>query len=351
MASCLFIVQGEGKGHMSQALALKEYLDEAGHTVEAVLLGTGAPDKVPDYFRKAFSDRLRIFRSPWFLRTPNQKGIYMGRTILFNLFYLIGYLKEIARIRREIDDLQPDVIFNFYELLGALAMRKTAPGIRKIGLGHHFYLHLNKELCKIGPVWHRFLLNTLTGLIMKSCNRVLALSFREEKGSDAIRVVPPLVRREFREMNYVPGERYLVYLLQEGFFYDLVRLARSNPGFQADLFTSLTPAIEIPEGIRIHSFDAKKFSKLMASCKGLISTAGFDSAAEAACHGIPLAVIPSHNHLEQKCNGADITAKEIGIAVSQVDQGTLERMRSFDCREYRAWVDQAGEQLINSMEK
>ena len=351
MAKCIFIVQGEGKGHMSQALALKEYLDEAGHTVEAVLLGTGASDKVPDYFKKAFPDRLRIFRSPWFLRTPNKKGIYIGRTLLINLFYSAGYLKEITRIRREIDALQPDVIFNFYELLGALAMRKTDRGIRKIGLGHHFYLHLNKALCKIGPVWHRILLKMHTNLIMKSCDMVLALSFRQEKGSDAIRVVPPLVRREFREMHYVPGDRYLVYLLQEGFFYDLVRLARSTPGFQADLFTSLTPAIEIPEGIRIHSFDAKKFSKLTASCKGLITTAGFDSAAEAACHGIPLAVIPSHNHFEQKCNGADITAKGIGISVSQINQGILERMHSFDSREYRAWVDQAGEMILNSMEE
>jgi len=351
MANCLFIVQGEGKGHMSQAMALKEYLDEAGHTVDAVLLGTGSADEVPDYFRKAFSDKLRIFRSPFFLRTPNKKGIYMGRTLLFNLLYSVGYLREVARIRREINALQPDVIFNFYELLGALAMRKAAPGIRKIALGHHFYLHLNRALCSKGPVWHLILLRKLTSMIMKSCDRVLALSFRKEEGSAAIRVLPPLVRREFREMNHVPGDSYLVYLLQEGFFYDLVRLARSNPGFQADLFSSLTPAIEIPEGIRIHPFDAKKFSKLMASCKGLITTAGFDSAAEAACHGIPLAVIPSHNHFEQRCNAADITAKGIGVSVSQIDQEILGRMKAFDCREYRAWLDQAGEMIINSMEE
>ena len=351
MASCVFIVQGEGKGHMSQALALKEFLDEAGHTVEAVLLGTGKPDDVPDYFKKVFDHKLRIFRSPCFLRTPNKKGIYVGRTLGFNLLYSVGYLKEIARIRREIDVLRPDVIFNFYELLGALAMRKAAPGIRKIGLGHHFYIHLNEKLFKTGPVWHRVLLRMHSNLIMKSCNRVLALSFRNEQGSAAIQVVPPLVRREFREMHYVPGDSYLVYLLQEGFFYELVQLARSIPGFQADLFTSLTPAIEIPEGIRIHSYDAKKFSKLMASCKGLITTAGFDSAAEAACHGIPLAVIPSHNHFEQRCNGTDITAKGIGVSVSRIDQGILEKMKPKDAREYRAWVDQAGDTIINSMKE
>jgi len=349
MARCVFIIQGEGKGHMSQALALKEYLDEAGHTVEAVLLGTGFPDEVPDYFRRVFSDKLRTFRSPWFLRTPNKKGVYVGRTLLFNLFHAVGYRKEIVRIRMEIDALQPDVIFNFYELLGALAMRKTAPGIRKIGLAHHFYLHHQKALFKLRPLWHRTLLSIHSRLIIRSCDRVLALSFKKERGSDVIRVVPPLVRKEFREMNHIPGDSYLVYLLQEGFFYDLVQLARSTPGFQADLFTSLTPDIEIPDGIRIHSYDAKKFSTLMASCKGLITTAGFDSAAEAACHGIPLAVIPSHNHFEQRCNAADISAKGIGVSVLQINQELLARMHSFDCREYRAWVDQAGEQILNSM--
>ena len=140
MASCVFIVQGEGKGHMSQALALKEYIEEAGHTVAAVLLGTGIPDEVPDYFKMAFPDKLRTFRSPWFLRTPNKKGIYVGRTILLNLLYSTGYLREIRRIRKEIEEIQPDVIFNFYELLGALAMRKTNREVTRIGLGHHFYL-------------------------------------------------------------------------------------------------------------------------------------------------------------------------------------------------------------------
>ena len=336
---------------MSQAMALKEYLNETGHTVDAVLLGTRSPDAVPEYFRKAFPDRLQTYQSPWFLRTPNKKGIYLGRTIGYNLIHSIAYFRSIAMIRKEIDAIQPDVIFNFYELLGALAMRKTAAGIRKIGLGHHFYLHLNRSLCNRRPAWHRTLLRMHTRLIIKSCNRVLALSFRKEEGSDSIRVVPPLVRREFREMKHVPGDSYLVYLLQEGFFYDLVQLARNTPGFKADLFTSLNPAMEIPEGIRLHPFDAKKFSNLMASCKGLISTAGFDTAAEAACQGIPLAVIPTRNHFEQKCNGADIQASGIGISVSHFDQGILKQMEAKDSSVYRAWVNLAGEMIIKGMEE
>ena len=351
MARTLFIVQGEGRGHLSQSVALKEHLEEAGHSIEAVYVGGHPSRKIPDYYQDLFGGKLRPFSSPWFLRTPNKKGIYVGRTIGYNLINSAAYFRSIAMIRKEIDAIQPDVIFNFYELLGALAMKKTASGIRKIGLGHHFYLHLKSSLCRQRPVWHRALLRMHTQMIIKSCNRVLALSYRKEDGSDSIRVVPPLVRREFRDMSYVAGDRYLVYLLQEGFFYDLVQLARNMPGFRVDLFTSLKPDMEIPEGFRLHPFDAKNFSNLMASCRGLISTAGFDTAAEAACQGIPLAVIPTQNHLEQKCNGADIQASGIGICVSKIDQGILEQMDAKDCSEYRAWVNLAGEMIIKYMKE
>jgi len=351
MARCLFIVQGEGKGHMSQAIALQEFLLEAGHTVEAVLLGSAFPEKVPNYFRESFSSNLQLYRSPWFLRTPNKKGIYVGRTILFNLFHSFDYFRSVARIRREIATVQPDVVFNFYELLGSLALRKIAPGVKKIGLGHHFYLYLNRAHFNLGPLWHRWLLHLHSRLIASSCDQVLALSYRQEQGKKDIQVIPPLVRKEFRETKYHPGDRYLVYLLQEGFFYDLVRLEQSLPDFRADLFTSLNPAMEIPEGIRLFPFDAKNFSNLMSSCKGLITTAGFDTAAEAAFRGIPLAVIPTHNHFEQRCNAADIHAKGIGVAVSKIDREMLDKMHSRDSQEFREWVNLAGEQVIKCMEK
>lgn len=336
---------------MSQALALREYLVEAGHSVDTVFLGTGTPEKVPDYFREAFPDDLRIFRSPAFLRTPNKKGIYVGRTLLFNLLFAPGYLREVAGIRREIRSRKPDMVFNFYELLGALAMRKMDPEIRRIGLGHHFYLHLNRTNFRLRPRWHRWLLGMHSRMIMRSCDRVLALSHAKEEGSEEIRVIPPLLRQEFRQMKYIPGDRYLVYLLQEGFLYDLVQLARQVPDFRADVFTSLKPAMALPEGMRLHSFDAGKFGKFMASCKGLIATAGFDTIAEAAYLGIPLAVVPSRNHYEQRCNAAEILARGIGVSGSHISKELLDSMHAPDSGSYRLWVEEAGELLIDDTEK
>jgi uncharacterized protein (TIGR00661 family) len=351
MARCVFIVQGEGKGHMSQAMALKEHLEEAGNTIDGIFLGGRPNQQVPDYYHKCFEDKLHTFQSPWFLRTPNKKGIYIGRTLLYNLLRFPVYISEVRRLRREIELIRPDVVFNFYDVVGALALRKTGSGIRRIGIGHHFFLHLEGYRCRQGSPWHRYLLKQHTKLILKSCDRVLALSFRDLPGSSVIDVHPPLLRRSFREMQYRPGDRYLAYFLNEGLLYDLLLLARQMPAFQVDLFTSLKPAMELPPGITLHPFDEDNFANLMASCRGLIVSAGFDAAAEAAYHGIPLAVVPTRNHFEQGCNAEDIMRSGIGVAVSRIEQAMLEKMNPADPAEYQAWADLAGERLLKSMKE
>ena len=351
MARCLFIVQGEGMGHMSQAMALKEHLEEAGHTSDGIFLGGRPNHKVPDYYQLCFAEKLHTFQSPWFLRTPNKKGIYIGRTLLFNFLRFPAYISEVRRLRREIELLRPDVVFNFYDVVGALALRKTATGIRRIGIGHHFFLHLDNYQCDKGSSWHRWLLKRLTSLIMLSCDRVLALSYREIQGSSVIEVVPLLVRRRFREMQYRPGNRYLAYFLNEGLLYDLVLLARKLPDFQVDLFTSLKPDMVLPAGITLHPYDADNFSSFMASCRGLITSAGFDAAAEAAFHGIPLAVIPTRNHFEQGCNGVDIMRSGIGVAVSKIEKEMLEQMKPSESVKYRAWTASTAGRLLKWVEE
>ncbi|NIQ59659.1 MAG: UDP- glucuronosyltransferase, partial [Gammaproteobacteria bacterium] len=44
------VVQGEGRGHLTQALALARILADAGHDLHAVLVGTSPHRQVPAYF-------------------------------------------------------------------------------------------------------------------------------------------------------------------------------------------------------------------------------------------------------------------------------------------------------------
>lgn len=346
MARTIFIVQGEGRGHLSQSVALKEYLEEAGHSVEAVFVGSNPAREIPAYYQDLFRGKLKAFSSPWFLRTPNKKGIYVGRTLLYNLFRGPLYLREVRRMRKEISILKPDVIFNFYDVVGALAMSGISPDIRRIGIGHHFFLHLDGYRCKGGKDIHRMLLKIHTGLIMKSCDRVLALSFRDQPGNEKITVVPPLVRRQFRDASYEGGENYLVYLLKEGFILDFISMARENPRLRFDVFSDLPVDTPVPDGIRLHRVNDREFGEKMKKCRGVITTAGFDTAAEAACLGIPLAVIPLENHFEQVCNSRDVERSGLGIVMEKYNMESLGLMRKIDHLAYRKWVDGAGNQIL-----
>ena len=346
MARILFIVQGEGRGHLSQSIALKEYLEEDGHFIEAVYVGSNPSRDIPAYYRDIFKDRLRFFASPWFLRTPNKKGIYVGRTILINLVRSPVYLREFRKIRKEIIRIRPDVVVNFYDIVGAIAMRKLPPGIRRMGIGHHFFLHLEGYRCGERKTLHKVLLKIHTRLVMHSCDRVLALSFRDVPGNDQIEVVPPLIRRSFRQARYEGGSDYLVYLLSEGFVVELIRLARMHPELKFDLFSDLPLHTPVPEGISLHSMDDHSFLEKMKRSKGVITTAGFDTAAEAACMGLPLAVIPSENHFEQLCNCLDIEKSGLGILMRHFSVENLEEMKVRDQKIYRSWVDEAGVRIL-----
>ena len=351
MARCVFIVQGEGRGHLSQALALQEHLAAAGHGVELVLVGCGGSRKLPAYFLDGFHERMECFDSPYFLRTPNKKGIYVGLTIFHNLLRAPRYLKAIRQVRQKINAMAPDAVFNFYDGIGALAMRKVHPGIRRIGIGHHFFLHLDGYRCGGGNLLHRWFLECHTRLVMGGCDRVLALSFRETLGDDRIRVVPPLVRRRFRESTYTPGERYLVYLLNEGFLVDLVTIARADPEFRADIFSDLPRDTPVPSGITLHHISEQPFQEKMRTCKGLITTAGFDALAEAAYLGVPLGVVPVRNHYEQRCNGLDAERSGIGNMLAGLSREALHLPGKTTGDTYRDWVDRAGKMIINTIEE
>lgn len=351
MSKCVFIVQGEGRGHLSQSVALKEYLEDAGHTLEAVFAGSNKPHPLPAYFREILGDKLHCFSSPYFLRTPNKKGIYIGRTLLFNLFKSFLYFREARRIRQEIMSLNPDVVFNFYDVVGSLALKGAASSVLRIGIGHHFFLHLDGYRCKGGNPLHKCFLKFHTRIVMNSCDRVLALSFRQLSGNERVTVVPPLVRKRFRNARHSGGTSTLIYLLNEGFISDITAIASRDPEFRADIFSELPTDTPMPSGISLHAINDKAFLKKMEACKNLITTAGFDTVAEAAYLGVPLAVVPVGNHFEQRCNSFDVERSGLGIALDGFSPEGLDQIGISDTRWFRQWVDEAGELIINQMKE
>ena len=53
----LFIVQGEGRGHLTQAITLEEMLLRNGHEVVEVLVGKSSSRTLPGFFNRSIQDR------------------------------------------------------------------------------------------------------------------------------------------------------------------------------------------------------------------------------------------------------------------------------------------------------
>ena len=69
----LFIVQGEGRGHLTQAITLEEILRRNGHEVVEVLVGKSNTRRLPGFFNRNIQAPVKRFLSPNFLHFVIQK--------------------------------------------------------------------------------------------------------------------------------------------------------------------------------------------------------------------------------------------------------------------------------------
>ena len=84
----LFIVQGEGRGHLTQAITLEEILRRNGHEVVEVLVGKSSSRRLPGFFNRNINAPVKRFVSPNFLPTPANKRVSLMRSVAYNLVKL-----------------------------------------------------------------------------------------------------------------------------------------------------------------------------------------------------------------------------------------------------------------------
>lgn len=96
----LFIVQGEGRGHMTQALSLEQILEKNGHYVSNMVIGTSKRREIPTFFKDRTRAELHLLKSPNFYFDKNHKSINLWKTLFRNVIQIPLFLREIERIRK-----------------------------------------------------------------------------------------------------------------------------------------------------------------------------------------------------------------------------------------------------------
>ena len=92
----LFIVQGEGRGHMTQAMTLERMLLDRGHEVVGIMVGKSPIRKVPEFFLKGVKAPVSFYESVNFQPSAENRKPSMVKTMLFNTLAFHKYRGSIC---------------------------------------------------------------------------------------------------------------------------------------------------------------------------------------------------------------------------------------------------------------
>lgn len=341
----LFIVQGEGRGHMTQAIAFSNLLQRQGHELLCVLVGKSKRRTIPDFFIREIQAPVSLLESPNFEADGAEKKILLGKTIRKNLTKVPVFWKSLQQIDQTVKSLNPDIILNFYDLLGGLYSFLFRPKAAYWVIGHQ-YLSAHPEFvfAPKRPL-ERMLFRLNTQITALRADEVLALSFLPKSTNHKLKVLPPLLRKEIKTLPIKTANFYLAYMVNPGYGEEVKAFAAKNPHLQIKAYWDKKDAADIEHplsNLSFHRVNDRSFLEDMAACKGLVCTAGFESVCEAMYMGKPVMMIPVAGQYEQACNALDAVASGAGIASENFDFSKLEMAEKKDAEAsliYQEWVD------------
>ena len=322
----LFIVQGEGRGHLTQAMALEKLLTENGHQVVGMLVGKSQARQLPEFFTRAVSAPVQRFDSVNFQPSSENRTVNMLKSVMYNVEKFPQYLKSVLFLKDAIKKSGADVVVNFYELLTGITYFNFNIDIPNISIGHQYlFHHADFHLGESGIVGTEGLMIFTRMTSIGSCKK-LALSFRDMPDDEGkrIRVVPPILREEVLETVPERGRYIHGYMLNSGFSEDVMKWHAAHPEVELRFFWdkwSETPVKKVDDTLSFYLLDDREFLRQMAGCMAYASTAGFESICEAMYLGKPILMVPSH--IEQKCNAFDAVRSGVGISSDYFDLSAL----------------------------
>lgn len=354
---CLFIIQGEGRGHMTQALALRRMLRRAGHAVCAAVLGRNEQRAVPDFVLEKMDAPLSFVKSPTFTPDDDRRGIHLPATLWRGLRHLPTLPAALETIGDRIEQHQPDVVVNFFEPMAGLFYARYRPRVPMVAIGHQYmFLHPAYRFPP-GQVLHRWTTRAFAQLTAWGATQRLALSLEPMPARPGLIVMPPLLRDAVFDQ---PVDRrapfLLVYVLNAGYASDIVAWHRTRPEVPLHCFwdrPDAAPVEPFDETLTFHRLDDAKFLSMMARAQGLATTAGFESMAEARYLGTPMQAVPVAGHFEQRCNAWDAERAGAGCRSRRFDLDHLlhfQEQYAAPPSSYHRWVESAETRFVAALE-
>ncbi|MFI3281747.1 MAG: glycosyltransferase family protein [Rikenellaceae bacterium] len=359
----LFVIQGEGRGHMTQAITLAGLLRSNGHQVVEVLVGECSNRQLPQFFVDKIDAPIVRYKSPALDYGHGGKHGKMWRSIMSNSkpTRSIKWLGSMNTIARRIRIAKPDVVVNFYELLmGVTSMfHRIKPPV--VSIAHQFMLEHPRYGHKASSSQAQLMMSAMNTFCSFGSKKILALSLyplpqaHTRLHRQPIIVVPPLLRPEIFKLNATKGDYILGYMLNPAFLDEILEWKRTRPDVKIHLFWDKAgePELqEVVEGLWLHRINDQLFIEKMASSAGYITTAGFESVCEAYYMDKAVMMIPAH--IEQQINARDAASAGVGVVSDTFDIAALAEYipnHTTNNEEFKEWVHSAESIFLSELTK
>ena len=283
----LYAIQGTGNGHLSRARDIIPILRKKGE-VDILVSGIQADVSLPFAIKYQFKGLSFVF--------GKNGGVDIVST------YLKMDMRELLKDIEKIPIEEYDLIINDFEPVTSWACKQK--GLECIALSHQ-----SAVLSKYAPKPKKK--DPLGKTVLKYYAPSTAqYGFHFSKFDKNI--FTPVIRREIRDLKPENKRHYTVYLPA----YDDDRLLKHLKKFKStqwDVFSKHNKKVIVQDNIKIQPIDNEAFIKSLATCKGVLCGAGFETPAEALFLKKKLLVIPMKTQYEQQCNAAALA--KMGVPV------------------------------------
>ncbi len=351
-----FIIQGEGRGHLTQAMAMAQILRSNKHTICEVLVGTNKSVEIPSFFLDYFPEA-KTFLSPYLIFDKKTNKLRIGQTIRKNCLKSGTYLRSIRFIHREFKVSEPDLIINFYEGLGGLYnLFYNHRNIPFVVIAHQYLLQNPNFVHPKGAWFQQLLVNLNSNLTAFGADKKLCLSFTAfpDVFPKRLFTVPPLLRKEVINAERVSTSHsfLLIYVNQPALIHEIISWHNEHIHIKIRCFVTKILEVDTHPNLLFYTLDSSKFLLYMQECLGVVTTAGFETVCEAMYFQKPVLMIPMKNHYEQRCNALDAVRAKAGITQSDFN---LSRFLNYIENDYtpnlsfRNWADAAEEIILEEI--
>lgn len=365
-----FVVQGEGRGHMTQALALGSFLRDAGHEVVEVLVGRSPHRPIPSYFIDGMAAPVRRFDAPAQVSGPDGREFSVRRTIADAVKRSPAFLRSLVAIAER--TAEADVVINLLDLLGGVSRTLFPTDVPALAVAHNYvFLHPRLQDAP-GPARVRTMVMAYARATAAGTDRKLALSFDElpPRPDIELEVAPPLLRPGLDQLRVEDRGYLLAYALNPGYARTLAEWQRTSGGAEVHCYVeggaqalAGGPTVagehgraDTPgDGFHAHHLDDHAFLGHLAGCRAYVGSAGFESICEAHYLGKPVLAVPTAGQFEQELNAWD--AERCGAARA----GSYDDLDDFwadpggpagpTTEAFRRWVRRAPELFVSKIEQ